>query len=117
MLTYRFAGTDNEDIQDDDFVIRARPSGPDEVSQGGKVIGEWPSDEQGIHNMLTAIKGEMELQGYWPNVWYINERGAVDLCVIVTEDQDGEAPGDFPDADASTMPATDGCADLGGDDR
>ena len=122
MLTYRFVTDDPDAVAegpcDDDWIIQGQPSGPDVLSRHehtgfvGTFTGDNPIDE-----MMSFIKATNDRESFWPNVWYINERGAVDLCVIVTEDQDGEAPGDFPDADASTMPATDGCADLGGAHR
>jgi hypothetical protein len=77
MLTYRFVEADGEPSESD-VIIVSRPTGPDEVIQDGKSLGKFFN----THDLCSAIWAHMEATKFWPNVWFQNERGCLDLCVI-----------------------------------
>lgn len=80
MLTYKFieAEKDQSPLYDD-YTMVDFPSGPIVLYQGSTVYGSFNS----VHDVMVFIRKRMEIDKFWPDVWYQNERGYVDLCKIV----------------------------------
>ena len=85
-LEYRFIDQGDFEVEPGDFVIVDFPLRPREVVQVDtfEPVATFGSDD--TSDLCSWIQDEMDRQGYYPNVWYQNERGAIDLCVIVPTD-------------------------------
>ena len=66
------------DICDDDYTIQGNPNGPDSCYQYTRLICESHDSRE----IALAIKEDMEIQRLWPSIWFCNERGTIDECVI-----------------------------------
>lgn len=76
---------DNEDYMDDmdgpaaeDYAITpsGRLGGKYAVSQyEGKFLGEFAE----MHEAIAFIKAKMEKDQFWPNVWFVDDHGGVQL--------------------------------------
>jgi hypothetical protein len=64
-------------IEDDDFVLQDgdRFSGGIDVFRGGRKFGNYEDKR----DALRAIEKRMERDQFFPNIWYVNERGNTDL--------------------------------------
>ena len=63
-------------IADDDYVIQdARRGLGHEVYQGRRLFGRFETKLDAVHEINAA----MQAAGFYPNVWYVNERGNTDL--------------------------------------
>jgi len=85
MLSYHFIDIDPEMDQepiDDDYVIVGHPSKKNELVRcEGKSHGSFQDENEICH----FIMDQMEKEEFYPNIWYQNERGNLDLCVIEEE--------------------------------
>ena len=66
---------DEADIADDDFTIQDARAGGYEVFQAGRRVGR-PSS---IETALEMVRARMERERFYPNIWYVNDRGNTDL--------------------------------------
>ena len=86
MLSYHFIEPDpdmDQEPVDGDYIIMSRPFGPNELARvNGRSCGSFRDENE----MCSFIMEKMEEEGFYPNVWYQNERGAVDLCIIKEEE-------------------------------
>jgi hypothetical protein len=68
-------------IEDDDYVIGDNDRGNGYYCHAlRKAMDDW--DE-----MIQAISDDMEKKKFWPNVWFINERGNTDLLALSRDDK------------------------------
>lgn len=86
MSTYSLRFVENTDFPegpcDDDYIISSNGFRLS-VSQGGRAT----CNLAGTMNESDAAKliaEDMERNQFWPNIWYVNDHGNVDLCVIST---------------------------------
>ena len=70
------------DIQDDDYVIS------DSKQLGESYYCKQVGDFADYTDLLAAIKYDMGLRQCWPDVWYVNDHGNVDLLRLI-EKEDG----------------------------
>jgi hypothetical protein len=61
--------------EDDDYIIQDSRYGGYDVYQGRKGIGHYP----GMNAALRYIHAHMEHEQFYPNIFYVNERGNIDL--------------------------------------
>ena len=68
------------EILDDDYVITdcGRLGSMYCCNQG---IGQYAEYDE----LLQAIHDDMERQQFWPNLWYVNDHGNVDLLCLVSK--------------------------------
>jgi len=65
---------DEADIADDDFVIKDARGGGYEVHRAGHRLGRG-----GFETVLEMVRAKMDRERFYPNIWYINDRGNTDL--------------------------------------
>jgi hypothetical protein len=74
------SGEDDDDAFSDDqmyegYVIEDARGGGYDVVHEGRTLGNY----EDMDEALAAINEHMESEQFWPNVYYVNERGNVDL--------------------------------------
>ena len=78
-LTYHFIDDGEQRPEAGDYIIFGQPSDPDKLWKvEGRYLGSFPT----VHSMCTFIRDRMETEQFYPNLWYQNERGTIDLCEI-----------------------------------
>lgn len=69
-------GVDEPNYDEDYFFSPSGPLGSrTSLSGGGKFIGEFSSDEEAI----AAAHADMDKNGYYPNLWQVDDHGGVEL--------------------------------------
>jgi len=56
-----------------------RASGPTEVMFGRELLGTIPGTFEDIDQALAAVNAKMEEEGFFPNIYHINDHGNVSL--------------------------------------
>jgi hypothetical protein len=87
-----FDDSDPDEPQDGDYFIQNGRRGGYYVTQYGKVLWDFSSDD--YDDIERVIWHHMDAHQFWPNVWRVGERGDTDLVIIkppkgVTFDLDG----------------------------
>ncbi len=79
---YRLAVFERADVPAvDDGYVSEGSSGPLLVQLDSRVIGSAPDVETGFRILARAMRES----SYWPNIWYVNERGNMEQVSINLE--------------------------------
>ena len=65
----------SEEEMHEGYVIQDARGGGYEVAHEGKLVDTYDDMDEA----LSAINEDMERQQFWPNIYYVNERGNIDL--------------------------------------
>ncbi len=85
---------DEEDVDiqsemEDGYVISDRRRGGYSVSEGGEHLDDFLEWDDAI----TFIADSMEHDKFWPNVFYVNDHGNVDLLALKYKTRKGRVVG------------------------